>query len=247
MKDVLKRGLDICFSLIGLTVASPMLVPILILVWFQDFHSPFYVSLRVGRHGRSFRIVKIRSMVANAETSGVDSTAADDKRITPIGHLIRRLKLDELTQLWNVLKGDMSLVGPRPNVERGVALFTEDEKSLLTVRPGITDFASIVFADEGEILKGHSNPDDSYDKLIRPWKSRLGLLYLAHRNTRIDLELVLLTALSLFSRRRALCGVQAILKRLGAEEQLVLTASRTTPLQPVPPPGSLGTMHPSAP
>src|SRR5207247_4709716 len=103
--------------------------------------------------------------------------------------LIRRYKLDELAQLWNVLKGDMSLVGPRPQVQRDVNLYTEEEYHLFDVKPGITDFSSIVFSDEGDILKGSSNPDLRYNQLIRPWKSRLGLFYARHHNFWIDLKL----------------------------------------------------------
>ena len=135
-------------------LASPVLLPVMFLVWWQDRHSPFYVASRVGLDQRPFRMVKLRSMRIGADKSGVDSTSAGDSRITPVGHFIRRYKLDELTQLWNVLIGDMSLVGPRPNVERETRLYTDLEQRLLTVKPGITDYASIVFADEGEILQG---------------------------------------------------------------------------------------------
>ena len=112
----MKRLLDIICSFFGLVVLSPLLIPVMILVFLQDFHSPFYIAPRVGKDGRIFRMVKLRSMVAGADKTGVDSTSADDFRITGIGHFIRKFKLDEFTQLWNVLKGDMSLVGPRPNV-----------------------------------------------------------------------------------------------------------------------------------
>ena len=152
-----------------------ILLSVMLIVWLQDSHSPFYISPRVGQGGRMFRMVKLRSMAANADESEVDSTSANDSRITPVGHFIRRYKLDELTQLWNVLIGNMSLVGPRPNVERETRLYTAEERRLLTVRPGITDYASIVFSDEGAILKDEPDPDLSYNQLIRPWKSRLSL------------------------------------------------------------------------
>ena len=112
----MKRLLDICVSLIGLLALSPVLLPVIFLVWRQDGHSPFYIAPRVGKGERIFRMVKLRSMVINADKSGVDSTSGNDSRITAVGHFIRRYKLDELTELWNVLLGDMSLVGPRPNV-----------------------------------------------------------------------------------------------------------------------------------
>ena len=122
-------------------------------VFLQDFHSPFYVAKRIGKDEKPFNMIKLRSMIINADQTGVASTSNDDKRITKVGHLIRRFKLDELVQLFNVLRGDMSLVGPRPNVKVETDLYSPEEKRLLTVRPGITDFSSIVFSDEGVILE----------------------------------------------------------------------------------------------
>ena len=119
---MIKRLLDIVVALVGLTVSSIIIVPVAFLVWLQDFKSPFYMGPRVARGGGTFKMAKLRSMVVKADKSGVDSTASNDPRITPIGAFIRRYKLDELTQLWNVLWGDMSLVGPRPNVERDTRL-----------------------------------------------------------------------------------------------------------------------------
>ena len=155
----MKRLFDIVGSSLGLIVASPVLLPVMFLVWKQDGHSPFYVAPRIGKGGKQFKMVKLRSMIINADKSGVDSTGVNDQRITKIGHFIRRYKLDELTQLWNVLIGDMSLVGPRPNVQRETDLYTVLERKLLTVKPGITDISSIVFSDEGDILKDVEDPD----------------------------------------------------------------------------------------
>jgi lipopolysaccharide/colanic/teichoic acid biosynthesis glycosyltransferase len=208
------------------------------LIWRQDGFSPFYVAPRVGRGERSFRMVKLRSMVKNADRTGVDSTSKDDQRITPVGRFVRKYKLDEITQLWNVLKGDMSLVGPRPNVKRETDLYTSEEKKLLTVRPGITDFASIVFSDEGDILGGQPDPDIAYNQLIRPGKSRLGIFYVEHSSLWLDLRLVGLTGLAIVSKPAALCRVVAILGRLGAPADLVELASRERPLEPTPPPGA---------
>jgi lipopolysaccharide/colanic/teichoic acid biosynthesis glycosyltransferase len=229
---------DVGVSLLGLLVSSPVLVPVIAAVWLYDWHSPFYVAPRVGRGGRMFRMVKLRSMRVNADKIGVDSTSARDPRITPVGHFIRRYKLDELTQLWNVLKGDMSLVGPRPNVERETRMYTTEEQKLLTVKPGITDFASIVFADEGDILKDRPDPDISYNQLIRPWKSRLGIFYVAHAGVWLDLKLVWWTALAILSRDRALRRVHGALKDLGAPVDLARAALRLDPLVPLPPPGT---------
>ena len=234
----MKRLFDIVVSLIGLVAASPLLVPVMFLVWIQDWHSPFYVAPRVGRGGKLFQMVKLRSMIINADKSGVDSTSAADRRITPVGHFIRRYKLDELTQLWNVLRGDMSLVGPRPNVKRETDLYTNLEKRLLEVQPGITDFSSIVFSDEGDILKDHADPDIAYNQLIRPGKGMLGLFYIDHRSLLVDLRLLWLTAVAIISRPRALAGVVDFLTELGAPPELIAIASRKSQLIPMPPPGS---------
>jgi lipopolysaccharide/colanic/teichoic acid biosynthesis glycosyltransferase len=234
----MKRLLDLIGSSLGLVLASPILIPVMVLVWVQDWHSPFYVAPRVGRGERPFRMVKLRSMVINADKSGVDSTAANDRRITQVGHFIRRFKLDELTQLWNVLIGDMSLVGPRPNVKRETDLYTAEEKRLLSVKPGITDIASIVFSDEGEILRGEPDPDVAYNQLIRPGKGHLGLFYIDNRSLLLDLRLCALTAVAIFSRMRALAGLQRLLKSLGAPSSLLHIAARQQPLRPAAPPGS---------
>ena len=234
----MKRALDVTLSLLGLALASPLLVPVLLAIWAQDGHSPFYVAPRTGRGARPFRMVKLRSMRVGADRSGVDSTAAGDSRITRVGAFVRRYKLDELTQLWNVLRGDMSLVGPRPNVERETRLYTSEEARLLSVRPGITDFASIVFSDEGDILEGQRDPDLAYNQLIRPWKSRLGLFYVARQNLALDVALIVLTALAVVSRAAALRGVARLLRALRAPENLVAIALREAPLRPCPPPGA---------
>jgi lipopolysaccharide/colanic/teichoic acid biosynthesis glycosyltransferase len=233
----MKRLVDLLLSVVGLVVASPILVPAMIAVYWQDWHSPFYIAPRVGKGEKLFRMIKLRSMKVNADKSGVDSTGAADPRITAVGRFVRRYKLDEVTQLWNVLKGDMSLVGPRPNVERETRLYTPVEKRLLTVKPGITDIASIVFADEGDILKDKPDPDLAYNQLIRPWKSRLGLFYIDHRSTLLDLKLVWLTAIAIVSRGSALAGVHRILVRLGAPEDLARIVLRQEVLEPRPPPG----------
>jgi lipopolysaccharide/colanic/teichoic acid biosynthesis glycosyltransferase len=233
----MKRLFDIVASALGLVVLAPLLLPVMFLVWLQDRHSPFYVAPRVGVGGRVFNMVKLRSMIKNADRSGVDSTSADDRRITPLGHFIRKYKLDELTQLWNVLRGDMSLVGPRPNVKRETDLYTPREKGLLTVRPGITDFASIVFSDEGDILRGQADPDIAYNQLIRPGKSMLGLFYIEHRSLVLDVQLCVITLVAIISRRRALDRVASVLAGLSAPDDLIEIASRRLPLVPMPPPG----------
>ncbi len=233
-----KRLIDILLAGFGLIVASPIMLPVMFLVWWQDGYSPFYIAPRVAKGDKTFRMVKMRSMIKGADRSGVDSTSAGDNRITAVGHFIRRYKLDELTQLWNVLIGDMSLVGPRPNVKRETDLYTPIERGLLTVRPGITDFSSIVFSDEGDILAGQSDPDLAYNQLIRPWKSRLSLFYIERRSLGLDIQLIFLTALAIVSRSRALERVSRLLENLGARADLVTVAQRNEELVPTPPPGA---------
>lgn len=235
----MKRLLDIAISFFGLIVFLPILVPVAILILLQDGHSPFYIASRTGAGKKEFAMVKLRSMVVNADRSGVDSTAASDPRITVLGRLIRRYKFDELPQLWNVLVGEMSLVGPRPNIRREVTLYTAEERRLLSVRPGITDFASIVFADEGDILRDRPDPDVAYHQLIRPWKSRLGLFYVDHLSVGLDLRLLGLTLLALASRRHALNHVVSLLEERGADSELCRVAARREPLKPCPPPGAI--------
>lgn len=232
-----KRAFDIVFSVAALVLASPLLALAALLIWARDGHSPFYRGTRVGRGGRDFLMVKLRTMVAGGDRLGGTSTAASDWRLTPLGAVLRRWKLDELPQFWNVLKGDMSLVGPRPNTRAGgVDLYTAEERRLLRVRPGITDLASIVFADEGDILGGSADPDALYNAVIRPWKNRLGLLYVDRSAMALDLRLIGLTALALISRRAALHQVSEILAAWNAESQLRIICARRGPLPAGAPP-----------
>jgi lipopolysaccharide/colanic/teichoic acid biosynthesis glycosyltransferase len=234
-----KRLLDLLVSLTGLAVGSVILVPATIAVWLQDWRSPFYVATRAGRGGTPFRMVKLRSMRVLADQAGGSSTAGDDPRITAIGRFVRRWKLDELTQLWNVLLGDMSLVGPRPQVLLDTTYYTDEERELLGVRPGITDLASIVFADEGEILRGAADPDLLYNQVVRPWKSRLALLYVRQRPSVIlDLRIILLTLRTIASREAALLAASDLVKNLGGGEKLAQVAIRRWELEPAPPPGA---------
>lgn len=234
----MKRMLDIVCSFFGLVVLSPLLIPVMLLIWRQDRHLPLYIAPRVGKDGKVFKMFKLRSMVADADKTGVDSTSAGDSRITPIGHFVRKFKLDEFTQLWNVLKGDMSLVGPRPNVKRETDLYTDVEKGLLSIKPGITDFSSIVFSDENEILKESKDPDIDYNQLIRPWKSRFGLIYVDKQSFLLDCTLVLLTVVALFSREKALWGVNRLLILLDASADVIRISKREDVLVPFPPPGA---------
>jgi len=234
----MKRAVEVAVAALGLLILSPLLAGIALVVWMEDRRSPWFRGVRVAHGGGSFRMLKFRSMRPGAWKTGVNSTAEDDDRITRAGAWLRRAKLDELPQLWNVLKGEMSLVGPRPQALADAALYTPEEQRMLTARPGITDLASIVFADERAILKGSADPDLLYNQIIRPWKSRLALLYLDHQSGWTDLRIVGLTALVLISRARALEAVRSILKTWGADPLVQEIARRDGPLPAHPPPGA---------
>ena len=236
--SVMKRLFDFVSASVGLFCLLPVLIPVLLLVFLQDFKNPFYIATRVGRGGLPFQMIKIRTMIQGADKSGVDSTSADDQRITPIGAFIRRCKFDEIPQLFNVIRGDMSLVGPRPNVEREVALYTDTEKKILELQPGITDISSIVFADEGEILAGKDDPDLAYNQLIRPWKSRLCILYVEKQSLSLDVKLIFLTLAVLINREKVLLTLSDAVKNLGASDELVQVCKREGALEPTAPPGA---------
>jgi lipopolysaccharide/colanic/teichoic acid biosynthesis glycosyltransferase len=238
MKRGLKRVFDVAVALAGLAVLSPLLIAIALAVWLGDRHSPWFRGVRVARGGGDFYMLKFRSMRSGAERSGVNSTAAGDSRITRVGRILRRGKFDELPQLWNVLTGDMSLVGPRPQVRADAALYTAAESALLDARPGLTDLASIVFSDEGEILAGSADPDLLYNQIVRPWKSRLALLSLARASFGLDLRILFWTAGALVSRPWALARVGAQLERWNVGDPLLTIARRRRPLAPYPPPGA---------
>jgi lipopolysaccharide/colanic/teichoic acid biosynthesis glycosyltransferase len=194
---MLKRSFDIISSFFGLAVVSPVLVTIAILIKKEDGGPVFYRGARVGRFGKPFRIFKFRTMVVNAEKLGGPSTADDDPRVTKVGKFIRKFKLDELPQLINVLKGEMSVVGPRPEVQMYVDMFTEEEKAILSVRPGITDWASIWNPDEGAILAGSPDPEKTYMEKIRPEKIRLQLKYVRERTFWNDLKIIAQTIITI--------------------------------------------------
>jgi len=188
-----KRFFDFTISLIVLTVFSPLFLILGILIK-KDSEGPvFYRQVRIGKDGKPFGIFKFRTMVDNADKSGVTSTKEDDVRITKMGKFIRKYNLDELAQFINVLRGEMSIVGPRPEIPYYVNMFTEEEKVILSVRPGITDWACIWNPDEGKLLAGSDDPDRDYLEKIRPEKIRLQLKYVKEHSFWIDFEIMLMT------------------------------------------------------
>jgi len=178
-------------------------------------------------------------MVKNADKIGGTSTKKSDKRLLPVGKIIRKLKLDEFTQIINVINGTMSFVGPRPNTPIDVSMYSLKEEELLFIRPGITDFSSIVFADEGDILDSFENPDLAYNQLIRPWKSKLGLFYIKKSSLTLDLKLMFLTILNTINRDKALFILSKIIKNNGGSSELINVVRRKNDLLPTAPPGFL--------
>jgi len=194
-----KRLFDIIFSFLGLVITTPLLGLIALLIKLDSKGPVFYRGKRVGRFGSPFRIFKFRSMVEKAEELGGSSTASDDPRLTKIGKFLKKYQLDELPQLINVLKGEMSLVGPRPEVKKYVDMMAEEErKTVLSVRPGMTDLASLWNFHEGEILKGSPDPEKTYMEKIRPTKIKLQLEYVKNRSFWLDLKIILKTILKIF-------------------------------------------------
>jgi lipopolysaccharide/colanic/teichoic acid biosynthesis glycosyltransferase len=191
-----KRSLDLILSFTGLLALSPILLITAILIKLNSPGPVFYRGIRVGQFGKPFRIFKFRTMAEDAEGLGASSTAEDDPRITSLGRFLRRHKLDESPQLINVLLGEMSLVGPRPQVPWAVALYSEEEKQLLEIRPGITDYASLRFPNEGKILRGSSDPDRDYLEKIHPEKMLLSLEYLKHQSFWLDCKILAKTLIT---------------------------------------------------
>ncbi|WP_353686696.1 sugar transferase [Thermodesulfovibrio sp. 3462-1] len=199
---MLKRAFDIIVSSIGLIFLTPLFLVIAYLIKKEDSGPIFYRGIRVGKYGKPFRIYKFRTMIVDAEKIGGPSTADDDPRITKIGRFLRKYKIDELPQLINVLKGEMSIVGPRPEVPFYVNMFTEEEKKILTVKPGITDWASLWNPDEGAILAGSPDPEKTYMEKIRPTKIKLQLKYVNEHSFLTDLKIIFLTVLTVITKKK---------------------------------------------
>jgi len=196
---MLKRLFDIVFSFLGLILISPLFLVIAFLIKKESSGPAFYRGRRVGKDGKIFRIFKFRTMVLNAEILGGPSTAGDDPRLTKIGKFLKKFQLDELPQLINVLKGEMSLVGPRPEVKMYVDIMTPEERNtILSVKPGMTDLASLWNFHEGEVLKGSLDPEKTYMEKIRPEKIRLQMEYVKNRSFLLDLKIVIKTILKIF-------------------------------------------------
>jgi len=198
---MLKRLFDIMLSSLGIVVLSPVFILSAVVIKLDSKGPVFFMGKRVGKFGKPFKMYKFRTMVKEAEKLGGPSTSDDDARLTNIGKIVRKYKLDELPQLINVLKGEMSFVGPRPEVPMEVKTYNDEEKRILTVKPGITDYASLTFHNEGEILKGSEDPHQAYREKIRPEKLRLGLKYVDSQSFRVDIKIIIQTLSALIRTR----------------------------------------------
>ncbi|MEO9624190.1 MAG: sugar transferase [Qipengyuania citrea] len=193
-----KRFLDVTASLAGLMVLWPLLAVVALAIRLESPGRAFFLQERVGRYGRRFQIVKLRTMRAAGPGSTRQITVGADARITTLGHFLRKTKLDELPQLVNVLKGEMSLVGPRPEVPAYIDRYTPEQRAIiLSVRPGITDFAAIEFSDEADILARAQDPEAAYIEQVMPMKFKLYERYVREQSLRLDLKLILLTLIKI--------------------------------------------------
>lgn len=193
-----KRIFDIFFGLIGTIILSPFLIIISILIKLTSEGPVLFKQTRVGLNNKDFKILKFRTMIPDAEKKGLKITVGEDPRITGIGKFLRKYKLDELPQIINVLKGDMSVVGPRPEVRKYVDHYTKEQMQVLTARPGVTDLASVKYKNENEVLGRSSNPEETYINEVMQEKLRINLDYITHANIIYDLKLILLTVKEVF-------------------------------------------------
>ena len=196
----MKRILDIVVSLIGLICLLPLLLLVAVLIKLDSTGPVFFRQTRMGMRFRPFQILKFRTMVQDSSTRGQSITVGDDPRITRVGWFLRKTKIDELPQLINVLRGEMTFVGPRPEVPQYVELFRQDYEEILKIRPGITDLASIKYRDEAALLGQSKNPEEEYVTRVLPDKINLGKEYIRRSSVFFDLTLIFKTFLRLFDR-----------------------------------------------
>lgn len=193
------RFFDIIFSALGLVVLAPVFAAICLKIKLGSKGGCFYIQERIGKDGKPFGLYKFRTMRIGADSEGLLTVGEHDQRITRIGYFLRKTKMDELPQLLNVLKGEMSLVGPRPEVRKYVELYTEEQRKVLSVRPGITDYASIEYVNENELLSQAENPERTYIEQVMPDKIKLNMRYLEHYNLIEYFKIIFLTFKSLVS------------------------------------------------
>ncbi|HOV11233.1 MAG TPA: sugar transferase [Bacteroidales bacterium] len=188
-----KRIFDIFFSVTGILVVLPLLLILFFLVVIESRGGFLYFQKRVGRNGIDFKLYKIRTMYKNADQKGLLTVGDDDKRITPVGRILRAYKIDELPQLFNILSGKMSFVGPRPEVRKYVDMYTVEQKKVLSAKPGLTDYASLLYYNENKLMARYENFEEVYIKTIMPRKLRLNLIYIDNKNMCLDVKIILKT------------------------------------------------------
>ena len=194
----MKRLFDIVFALIMLLLLAPLFLVLACWVSFDSRGGVFFGQVRVGKDGKHFTLWKFRTMKPQSEKGGQLTVGSSDVRITRAGYFLRKFKVDELPQLWNVVRGEMSVVGPRPEVPRYVAHYTEHQRSVLNIRPGITDYASLHYFNESNLLAKSENPEATYLNEVLPAKLQLNLVYLQSHTFWGDLRIILLTGLRIF-------------------------------------------------
>lgn len=194
----MKRPFDIVASLLGIVLLSPLMLFIAIWVKAGSAGPVFFRQVRVGKNGKHFRIWKFRTMASDAEQSGQITTGTDDPRVTRAGYFLRKYKLDEIPQLINVLSGQMSIVGPRPEVPAYVRLYNQEQQQVLSVRPGITDYASLEYANESRVLEQYPDPEIAYREVVMPAKLQLNLKYIREQGFFTDIKIILQTLMKIF-------------------------------------------------
>lgn len=227
---MIRRPIESLISVVILIFVSPALMALMAALWARDLAAPILVVTRIGQGGRSFRVAIMR---ATAPTH-----ASGQARLGRLDRLAQIVHANAILQLLNVVAGTMSLVGPRPSLPSEAVGFTAIEKRLFDSRPGIVDFAAIIFADECEILRGSADPELDYNRLIRPWKSRLGLFYLENRSLWLDWELFAVASIAIVSRAHGLSRAERLLTELEAPTEIKEIAARRATLTPCPPPGA---------
>jgi lipopolysaccharide/colanic/teichoic acid biosynthesis glycosyltransferase len=194
------RFFDVVFSVLGIVFLSPLLVLVYIMIVMESKGGGFYTQERVGLNGIDFKLIKFRSMAVGSDKKGLITIGGNDARITKTGLFIRKFKIDELPQLFNVLIGNMSLVGPRPEVRKYVDFYTSEQQEVLNIKPGITDYASIEYANENEILGAASEPDKVYIQEIMPAKIKLNMIYIYNKSIKEYFKIIFLTFYKIVSK-----------------------------------------------
>ena len=197
---MIKRSFDIVLSLVGIILLFVPAIVIAILIVADSKGGVFYIQQRIGRNSVPFGIIKFRTMKPFSDTKSLLTVGSADSRVTSVGYYLRKYKLDEFPQLINVLKGDMSIVGPRPEVAKYVALYDQSQRRVLEVRPGISDLASIEYMDENDLLAGSKDPEKTYREVIMPEKLKLGLKYIDNQSFYLDMRIIFKTIFKIFKR-----------------------------------------------